>query len=64
MKILEQGNLELLKETKRFVCKYCHCVFEADKGEYKILSQYNEIIYQCQCPCCKHYADEDEANHQ
>lgn len=52
MKILKQGNLELLKETKRFVCKYCHCVFEADKSEYKSGQHYNDLYYTCTCPAC------------
>ncbi len=56
MKILKEGNLELLKQTKRFSCSYCGCEFEADKGEYKTTNQYNEYYHSCKCPCCGHYA--------
>ena len=36
MKIIKDGNLRKFKETKRFTCKYCDCVFEADNTEYKV----------------------------
>lgn len=52
MKIIQNGNLELMDEPKRFVCAGCNCLFEAIKGEYKSGSQYNETYYYCRCPCC------------
>lgn len=59
MKIIKEGNKELLKKTKRFNCDKCGCVFEADKGEYKCYTQYNTDKYYCVCPCCKNDAYEE-----
>lgn len=46
-KIIKKGNIDLLRKTKRFSCTYCGCVFEADIGEYKSDTQYNEVYYWC-----------------
>ena len=35
MKIIKEGDLNKLKKIKRFECKECGCIFEADKNEYK-----------------------------
>lgn len=53
MKIIKQGDLNKLKRIKQFECKECGCIFEADKNEYKIGSQYNETYYFCVYPTCK-----------
>ena len=52
MKIIKEGDLNKLKRIKRFECKECGCIFEAEKDEYKEGSQYNETYYYCACPCC------------
>ena len=52
MKILKPGDLSLIKRTKRFECRNCGCIFQADKDEYKINHQYNEEYAYCQCPFC------------
>lgn len=52
MKIIQDGNPDKLKEIVRFTCKKCDCIFEAEKGEYKTDSQYNETYYICECPFC------------
>lgn len=52
MKIIKPGDKEKLKETKRFLCEYCGCEFEADKGEYNVGEQYNETYYYHPCPTC------------
>lgn len=52
MKIIKEGNIERIKETKMFECKRCGCVFKADKGEYKVGSHYNDIYFLCTCPTC------------
>lgn len=52
MKIIKDGDLNRLKETKQFNCGACGCVFEADKGEYTAEEQYNAVDYLCECPCC------------
>lgn len=52
MKIIKEGNLNKLKKNKRFECKECGCIFEAEKNEYKEGSQYNYSYYYCICPYC------------
>ena len=52
MKIIKEGDLKKLKKIKRFECKECGCIFEAEKDEYKWGNQYNETYYYCACPCC------------
>lgn len=53
MKIIKQGNLEKLKQIKRFKCDNCGCVFEAEKDEYRyVCSSRNEDYYSCICPYC------------
>lgn len=51
MKIIKQGNYDP-NRTKRFECKNCGCIFEADKSEYKDYFQYNQTDYYCECPTC------------
>ena len=62
MEIIQKGDTKRLLKIKRFTCKECGCVFEANKTEYKYGSQYNEGYYYCNCPCCgnKVYKDERE----
>lgn len=54
MKILQQGVLRTY--TKKFSCTKCGCIFEADKGEYKGVSQMEyfdtRMSYKCNCPTC------------
>ena len=52
MKIIKEGNLDKLMRVKRFKCKECGCIFEAEKDEYKRGRQYNGTYYYCACPCC------------
>lgn len=54
MNIIKQGKSKeelksILNKTKRFECKTCGCVFEADKGEY-IIEEYGTTY--CVCPNC------------
>lgn len=49
MNIIKPG--EIPKETIRFSCSYCGCIFEADKGEYETGPQYDPG-YTCRCPTC------------
>ena len=49
MKIIKPG--EIPKETIRFSCGYCGCIFEADKGEYEKGPTYDPD-YTCRCPTC------------
>lgn len=52
MTIIIEGDLNRLNKVKRFICRECGCVFEADKTEYTADSQYNDIYYKCTCPTC------------
>ena len=58
MKIIKPGK-QLGKETteRRFRCPICECVFDADKGEYKV-NFINVPFYFCTCPNCKNNAFE------
>ena len=58
MKIIKQGNPEIINKPKKFSCSRCGCVFEADKNEYKAGNQYNDIYFYAECPCCKANAGE------
>jgi hypothetical protein len=52
MKIIQEGKIPTFIKT--FKCRYCGCVFEAEKNEYKVEhSQYSEVEYIAECPCCK-----------
>lgn len=61
MKIIKKGDLNRMKVIKTFDCNFCGCLFEADKTEYKVGSQYNETYYYAVCPFCgrKVYKGED-----
>lgn len=52
MEIIKQGDTQKLKRIKRFICSNCGCIFDADKNEYSIGTQYNETYYFCKCPFC------------
>ena len=53
MEIIKQGDISKLKQTKKFECRRCGCIFLADDDEYKYSgSQYNESYYRCICPTC------------
>ena len=51
MNVIKPGVIP--KETIRFSCSYCGCIFEADKGEYETGPQYDPG-YSCLCPTCGH----------
>ena len=57
MNIIKQGKTKeelkaILNVTKRFECKTCGCVFEADKGEYETEEARIYSYYYCKCPNC------------
>lgn len=65
MKIIKEGiskeEVERKKrETKRFECKTCYCIFEADKGEYEYEDNYIYGEYRCKCPNCMEFASEQK----
>lgn len=53
MEIIEPGDPECMKETRRFLCKKCGCEWKADNTEYKIWADQREgTFYMMKCPCC------------
>ena len=63
MKILKQGTSKeelktILNATKRFKCKTCGCVFEADRGEYETEEVQIYSYHYCECPNCGQKANE------
>lgn len=56
MKIIKPGDLERLKIIKRFECKDCGCIFEADQHEFRsadaMEALHDAIDASCECPCC------------
>ena len=53
MKILVEGKLDNLKQTK-FECPRCGCVFIANEMEYRAEAEfYGYYTVMCECPCCK-----------
>lgn len=57
MKIIKQGmskaEIEKIKNiVKRFKCRTCECIFEADKTEYESEEEYTYMRYYCKCPNC------------
>lgn len=57
MKIIKHGDVGCLKQIKRFECKSCGCIFEADNTEYKHEFSQREMCgwYETRCPTCKRY---------
>lgn len=63
MKIIKEGKTKeelekILKNTKRFECKTCGCIFEADDGKYESEEIWICRAYYCTCPNCKQRAYE------
>ena len=60
MIIIKEGNRPAI--IKRFTCKNCGCIWEAEKGEYNVTSQYGIIhdglkAFNMNCPCCGKIVD-------
>lgn len=63
MKIIKQGKTKeelkaILNKTKRFECKTCGCIFEADEGEYETEEVQIYSYHYCKCPNCGQKANE------
>lgn len=63
MKIIVQGKTKeklkaILNATKRFECKTCGCIFEADRGEYETEEVQIYSYHYCECPNCGQKANE------
>ena len=47
IKIIKPGKFKSPKDTRRFLCLNCGCVFDADRGDYEaftICSQPDDVI--------------------
>lgn len=60
LNIIRSGSIEEIekrqRQTKDFSCKNCGCVWEADKGDYKIEHDLmNRIYIGMTCPFCGRY---------
>jgi Zn finger protein HypA/HybF involved in hydrogenase expression len=63
MKIIKEGKTKeelekILKNTKRFECKTCGCIFEANDDEYEYEDDYIYSRHYCKCPNCEQRANE------
>ena len=51
MRIIKAGRPK--RAIARFECRECGCVFEAERCEYRIETDYrNGHYYVCPCPTC------------
>lgn len=50
MIILRKGDTEKILETRYFLCPICRCLWKANKDEYEVDTQYNDLYYTCKCP--------------
>ena len=62
MKIIKEGIRPTI--TKRFICKNCDCIWEAEKREYNVTSHLGMIhdglkAYNMWCSCCGAFVDVD-----
>lgn len=59
MKIIKHGKIPEKSTVKRFECRHCGCVFEAENKECHYGSQYNEHYCYCECPECGHSVSQE-----
>jgi hypothetical protein len=64
IKIIKPGKLKNPKDTRRFFCLNCGCVFDADRGDYEAVTTRNqlddEITHQAICPACHKWVRRSE----
>lgn len=60
MKIIKQGSRRKVAQTRYFQCNVCGCEFEADYGEYQLVSIEatirDYVVAKCKCPFCRQMA--------
>lgn len=63
MKILKHGDMML----RKFTCKFCGCVFVADRSEYQIAASLDNFYVRCPdcgsmfCGHASLYKDDDQS---
>lgn len=64
IKIIKPGKIKNPRDTRRFTCLLCGCVFDADRGDYEavmICSQLDDVIvHQAVCPACHKWVHRSE----
>lgn len=53
MKIIKAGDLKRINGIKRFTCRACGCIWEADNSEYRTETDFrNGRYFTMRCPTC------------
>lgn len=53
MKIIREGDITGLEQSRRFECEACGCAFIATASEYSRREGYrNAVQLVIRCPCC------------
>ena len=56
IKIIREGKpevLKMLRDTRKFTCGFCDCIFEVDREDYSITPENPYVVkYSCKCPQC------------
>ena len=66
MRIIKEGNKPDIDTERFFECRYCGCMFYANKDEYKWVwtdrfkGEPIVFLFNAVCPCCKMIASSDE----
>jgi hypothetical protein len=64
IKIIKPGNPVKAKQTRRFTCLFCGCIFNADLGDYEAVMICNQlddvIVHQAICPACHKWVRRSE----
>ena len=56
MKIIKAGDLKRLSDVHRFQCSRCGCIWEADRSEYQIETDFrNGHYFSMRCPTCDRF---------
>lgn len=45
-------KIEIPNEPKYFYCRSCGCLFEADRDDYKLVTEADKQIAMTSCPDC------------
>ena len=64
IKIIKDGSLKKMNKIKRFTCKKCDCIFEADDSSYTTNNWRNEIYITAICPFCGESVSRDYEDYE
>lgn len=60
IRIIKNGNINKINQTREFKCNVCDCVFTADKEDYEVFySQIHGDWVRINCPFCHHEINEN-----